>query len=711
MKALFLIPLLAALFAMILAAALALYPRTRSAALSAAAILLPATLLMFTLEHYQGLGSLSLLYPVLLAVSGYVIYRRKAFLKQVLPDFLAFVGAFLLALSWRWMLPNLNGSTELLTNLSFIVSHLQGNTLPGNDMWLAGYRLDMYYTFQHYCAALIGRIFGLSPAHTYHIGFAMIYGLIGLTCWSAMRFWSENHFYSKLLIMAALLLGGTGVAPITSMLFEPPTGQSADANLMISRLWSNVRFSGVYEKSINSSLGEKLFPVAEREAHSDSPLETLGYFLHIGDYHATLGSFLLIALLFLIVSSWINRVDDSQDASGNSGNSGNSGSKSSKNNSAENTTAKGAAAGAVLAHTESATAEHQYASTAMLASALLGTFFVLPFAVNGWTTPLFLLYAALTAVVFHRKINWKALLAGMVLTYMLLQPFFVYFLSHAHRDVIIQLTPENLKNPVKMMALQAWPCLLALLLTLFSGRGEKHRKSLLILAATVFSLIIFFDYFGFARDGHFDRFNTAIKVWSWAYFAGILLSGCVLLLQRNPLWLRITGVVIFLAVSSHVVDLYRFVHVMSRDHWGHLSGTAWMGKESPKQQLTRYLTAQPYGTALESEPMAVYSHYSAIPLLAGKQSYLAWGSHEILWRKDPNTVNRKAEEVRAFYAGTLGNKKQWLRENSIDYILLTDYSPMDRAVFDLINSEISGSYRWVAFSGDPLVGLWVRAGE
>lgn len=689
MKALFLIPLLAALFAMILAAALALYPRTRSAALSAAAILLPVALTMFTLEHHYGLGSLSALYPILLAISGFVIYIRKAFLKQVLPDFLAFAGAFILALSWRWMLPNLNGSTELLTNLSFIASHLQGETLPGNDLWMAGYRLDMYYSFQHYCAALIGRVFGLSPAHTYHIGFAMIYGLIGLTCWSTMRFWSENRFYSKLLIMAALLLGGTGVAPVTSVLFEPPVGLSADTNLMVTRLWSNVRFGGVYEKNINSNLGEKLFPVAEREAHSDSPLETLGYFLHIGDYHATLGSFLLIALLLLIVSSLINRSGDSRD---------------NRDKDSENSAD-------TAAHAGSATAEQQNASTAMFSSALLGTFFVLPFAVNGWTTPLFLLSAALAAILFHRKINWKALLAGAIITYMLLQPFFVYFLSHADRGVAIQLTPENLKNPIKIMLLQAWPCLLALLLTLFAGRAETYRKSLLILAATVFSLIIFFDYFGFARDGHFDRFNTAIKVWSWAYFAGILLSGCVLLLQRNPLWLRVTGIAIFLAVSSHAVDLYRFVHIMSRDHWGHLNGTAWLGKESPKQHLASYLTAQPYGVVLESEPMAVYSHYSAIPLLAGKQSYLAWGGHEILWRKDPNTVNRKAEEIKAFYAGTLGNKKQWLQANNIDYILVTDFSRMERAVFDHINAEISADYQWVEFSGAPLIGLWVRGGK
>lgn len=690
MKALFLIPLLAALFAMMLAAALALYPRTRSAALSAAAILLPATLLMFTLEHYQGLGSLSLLYPVLLAVSGYVIYRRKAFLKQVLPDFLAFAGAFLLALSWRWMLPNLNGSTELLTNLSFIVSHLQGNTLPGNDMWLAGYRLDMYYTYQHYCAALIGRIFGLSPAHTYHIGFAMIYGLIGLTCWSAMRLWSENHFYSKLLIMAALLLGGTGVAPITSMLFEPPTGQSADANLMITRLWSNVRFGGVYEKNINSSLGEKLFPVAEREAHSDSPLETLGYFLHVGDYHATLGSFLLIALLFLIISSLVNRSADTEGST-------------------EKTSATISDNTGLLQ--QASFEKHQKTNNTILCSALLGTFFILPFAVNGWTTPLFLLAAALVAGLFYSSINWKALLAGITLTYILLHPFFVYFLLNADRGVEMQSTPEHLQNPLKIMLLQAWPCLLVSILALFSRRGEKHRLPLLILTAMVFFLIIVFDFFGFAHNGHFDRFNTTLKVWSWAYFLGLLLAGCMLLLQRNPTWLRIAGVGIFLAVNSHAIDLYRFVYLMSRDHWGHLNGTAWLGAESPKQQLASYLTAQPYGTVLESEPMAVYSHYSAIPLLAGKQSYLAWGSHEALWRKAPNTVNRKAEENKAFYAGTLGNKKQWLRENSIDYILLTDYSRMDRAVFELINSEISGSYRWVEFSGDPLVGLWVRVGE
>lgn len=680
MKSLFLIPIFATLLAMVLASCLALYDKLKSPALSAATILIPLTLFLFMLEHFWGLGSLQPLYPVVLLVSGFVIYSKKEYISAVSADVAAFAVIFLLAFSWRWIRPDLNGSTELLTNLNFVASHLRGDTLPGPDLWQSGYKLDIYYTFQHYCAALLGRIFGLGPATTYHIGFAAIYGFMALALWSAFSYWSKSKFYSKALIMLATFAGGTGLAPFTSYLITPDGGKPLDAWTMTVRIWSNVRFSGIYEKSVNTPLGESLFPAAERAAHSDSPLETLGYFLYIGDYHATLGSFLIAALLFLLASFFVSSAKNEKQLFASDA----------QNSSTENTTQA---------------TDFQKRT----ASFLLGITCCIPFAINIWTVP-FSIALSVALMLFYRKhISWRYLCAGLVITAIFLQPFFSYYLLSGGRGVELLQTPEELKNPVFMMLIQAWPAMVLGVLALIAHKKFGAHYSSWVVPLVLVLGFFFFDYFGFKHDGYFDRFNTAIKSWSWLYFVAIIWCGSLVLLRDNFKPLKIIGMITLLAVASFSIDLYRFNFLASKDGRGYLTGDRWLGDQNgPKKQLKNYLESLPDGVALEGEPMKTYSHFSAIPLLASKQSYLAWGHHEILWRKDRKGVDRKAKAIRAFYDGSMPNKLQWLEDSGVDYVLLTDHKSMDKALFDKVNKEIGAGYYWVQFSNTPMTGMWQK---
>ena len=45
------------------------------------------------------------------------------------------------------------------------------------DAWLPPYPFDMYYAFQQYAAALLGRIFSLSPGLTYNVAFCVLISL------------------------------------------------------------------------------------------------------------------------------------------------------------------------------------------------------------------------------------------------------------------------------------------------------------------------------------------------------------------------------------------------------------------------------------------------------------------------------------------------------------------------------------------------------
>ena len=78
------------------------------------------------------------------------------------------------------------------------------------DFWLPHQKLDYYYTFQHYAAALLGRIFGLSPGVSFNFASVLLISLVLTLTWEFSR-WSRVRFALKLLTIAALAIGGRPV--------------------------------------------------------------------------------------------------------------------------------------------------------------------------------------------------------------------------------------------------------------------------------------------------------------------------------------------------------------------------------------------------------------------------------------------------------------------------------------------------------------------
>ena len=132
------------------------FPAQASARLLGLVVL---TLAIFALEHLHGLGKLAWLWPLSTALSVFAIYRYKN--RQFWLGELVFIGGFAYGLLWRFGFPNIDASTEHITDLYFISNFMGGQTLPAQDRWLAGGLFDFYYAFQHYDAALLGRIFNL----------------------------------------------------------------------------------------------------------------------------------------------------------------------------------------------------------------------------------------------------------------------------------------------------------------------------------------------------------------------------------------------------------------------------------------------------------------------------------------------------------------------------------------------------------------------
>jgi uncharacterized membrane protein len=226
-----------------------------------AAGLIAFVLLFFFVEHFIGLGRLTWFWPISTLISLVILWRQWDECKDYLwKEELVFLLSFAYALFWKFSFPDIDYHSEQLTDLAFINSYLPGATLPPVDSWLPAFRFNVYYAFQHYGAALLARIMGLEAGYAMNLAIALTLALLASLAW----FVASRFIASRLLtfmLVAAIMVGGTGIAPLTHFIIEQhPVTRGDKAFAAANDLWTGVRFAGVFEDRVNTKLGHTLFP-------------------------------------------------------------------------------------------------------------------------------------------------------------------------------------------------------------------------------------------------------------------------------------------------------------------------------------------------------------------------------------------------------------------------------------------------------------------
>ena len=247
----------------------------------------------FFVEHFAGFGNLHWVWPVSTAISVWAIYRRWGTVRAHWRWEAAFTAAFLYPLAWRFAFPDINGSSEKISDLSFVCDYLPGAKLPPVDVWFPPYPFTIYYGMQHYASALIGRTMNLDPGLTYNLGFCVIVG-VGIFAAGAMAWTVTRRRWAALLVTAAFAVGGTG-ASLPMRWIKPAFTP-----------WDSMRFIGASAspKQATLPLGQWLVKTARvpEDGGLDLPAETFGYLAQLGDLHPPLSGFVLLALALLAIA-------------------------------------------------------------------------------------------------------------------------------------------------------------------------------------------------------------------------------------------------------------------------------------------------------------------------------------------------------------------------------------------------------------------------
>lgn len=629
---------------------------------------------LFFVEHFIGLGSLSWLWPITTLISGTIIWRERAQWDKaaVRADMWVFMLALLFALIWRWRYPNIDGGTEHLTDLLFIVNYLPGSRLPAADHWLPGYAFDFYYGWQHYAAALMGRIFSMPPGTTMNMASAVLFALTASLGWSvASRFIDKT--WPKVLLVLALMLGGNGLSPILPLLIKAPTAAEAvTASAVQNRFWAMVRFSGMSDEQVNTAIGKPLARAKDQQ-RLDLPQETISFYNFLGDYHPPLGGYAMMLYGLGLIGMLVRRAKPELDAEG----------------------------------AEIVVPKWQEP----LLIGLLSTSAVLLLAINAWVFPLqvFLVIAAYYWLYDKGRLNVAALLIGGAAALLLIFPYFTYF------------APAALPSPIKWVKAGAhtdvavfiaihWPILVLLLCGFVMARRARWSLYLTIfLSAVLLASELFYvdDQLG----DLYDRFNTTIKWWSWLLPATLIGVGSMAWSYGGK---AIRAVVSFVAVAILVVPLVDSVIWLAnapKEIRGKFAGDAWLRQEPAHRSMLDYLKTAPKGILLEDPEGGAYNNSSAFALFTQNVSAIGWPGHEYQWRGNAGFVNDRAELARHFYRGELPESSAWLLKNQVRYVIWASWNDdKTPGAWAKINAEIDGEYIWQGYREleSQRWGMWVK---
>ncbi|HXN34974.1 MAG TPA: DUF2298 domain-containing protein [Opitutaceae bacterium] len=553
---------------------------------------------------------------------------------------------FLYAMLFRFTNPNIDDSSEKIADLSFICSYYTGATIPVPDAWLYPYLSTQYYSFQHYGAALMGRMLMLTPGMAYNIAFCALVALAG-TAFSGVVFMLARKAWVRALVIAAFIVGGSGVTLLvhaTETRVHPWTAMRFIGSAPMDRAPL-----GPWLKAYNARFG-----IWESQGRPmELPGEVFSYVTYLGDYHAPLSGYYLMGLCAMAMILW---------------------------------------------------GRLRLARYAVIAGCTL-TWTVLA---NTWVIPLqgLLVLAWLFANGPDCRRLVPAVAAGAAAVWLAAWVYLSAFTaSTADYAASLRIVPWREHTPPLLFALFMLPTLALIALGLVSGGPQGRRLGMLWLTLLVFSEYFYVDD---VYSGMYDRFNTTLKWWPWVMAGTLMTLGPVVLERAARRWTRVAGAFFCLYPCFYAGDLWGVLRHGPEGAAGRMEGSAYLTKEEfPRLMLGRLRVERPGVVVERPGKKAAFTDYSALPLLAGHRMWLGWYGHELLWRGYPADITRRSDQLALFYSGGMPDAGRWLLAQGIDYVLW--YRPGDTpALWEKINAGIGPGYVWTDILTYPEAGR--RAG-
>ncbi len=594
--------------------------------------------------------------------------QLKKFWKEkktlIILEEILFLFGFIFLLFFRSYNPDIL-DLEKFMDAGFIVSYSKSATLPLEDMWLAGEKVN-YYTFGHFMGSVALNFWDVEIAKGYNLLLALMMGLVlSQTASIAINFTSKllpKKKYRHLVIFAGIL-----------------------ASFLVG-FASNTHFSWYFLK--NQTLEGFWYPDStrfiERTIH-----EFPAYSFIVSDLHAHVWSFPIVLFLIVNIFAWLQAVQQDRKKIADFF----------KREFVLRSILIGIIFGVIVGTSAWDVAIYGLLLSVLGMILLLIDFSRLPFLVIS----ALLIFLSMLVTSSPWWLNFVSISEGIEMAYehSPLWQLLVLWLGHFS---------------ISLLALILWR-------SLFVGLKRKqrlqHSTHLLILMAmtTTAWLLIVIPELVFVKDIYpsHPRANTMFKLTFQGFALMSISAACFMaylsqfriivfnLFNRKNLWRRkklklieikkqnliLLPIKIFVSVFIIIVGVYPYFGY--RDYYGGLKtykgldGLLWLKeRHSTDYQaiiwLNKYLIGRPVIVEAVGES---YTTFARISTFTGYPTIVGWRVHEWLWRGGFDIPGKRTEEVKKIYEYPLSaDCKRILNQYRVNYIFVGD---KEREAYNNIN--------------------------
>jgi len=471
---------------------------------------------------------------------------------------------FLVIFTWDFFImaqnPSITCNTEGVADMARVLDFCLGNTLPPVDTWCPPYDHGGYYSFQHYGASLVKRLFSLDIGTGYNMGYNLLNTLTCFVGAGAAYCVSGRKMWVAVAAAVVLLANFTGSS-------------------VFLLYWNTVHFVpnlyDVFDSRLAIDIGDgwndpnRHNPFGWIWAHRDPPvvlrLFTPTFNTYFPEFHANLGGHFMTLATLLAANEAFNK--------------------------------------------ERSNWPWICLLIFPLVTIITATWFMIV------VTVLCIGCFAVALIGDKRPESWRVVLAGATLVFVLLWPSVNSLISGTY-PVDIHWTPWAEYTAPWEFIIQWWPVIVPWIVLIFIwGRLSLLVRWIIIILPI---LLIFFEMVTFG-----DRGLTIEKNWGAIYGAALVTLLPLVFIERGFVFRFLTFIFLIISTVFIFTWAYKCVHQGWPGNVLHLRGDVAIVVDPQKKRELQVLERY-HGATILSKSAEAYNEAPSVVSFSENMSYIAW---------------------------------------------------------------------------------------
>jgi hypothetical protein len=592
------------------------------------------------IEHLVALPVLLYLLPLFLGGAVWMLVSGK-YLKQplILPT-AVFLTSFAFTFLVRCLRPDIDYTSDGISDLNMINNFSQGQTLPPPDTWMPPFRYEWYYDMQHYAASVVERLLGVKIGVAYNLSHALLSALICVVGAAAAHRISGGKLSVTLAIPFLIESAATGSSAYL-FLFCHNTDLWLPVDLSGGMTLPHPDNSPVWQSSIWKDL---LWDPRPEILHLEKPatlrLQVPGFWTWRSEYHANASGHLLSALSVLVIAELVH--------------------------------ARKTMWPWVLA-----------AMTPLLAATA-----------SAWALPVttLLCWGILPMAWFcgRRPAAIRATVLTFFIALTLLWPAFYATSSSPEFPAIMWIDPKD-RVPLLEFLIQWWPILILWICGCICFRSLSFGLRWILIVVPIMLV-------GIELVTIDTRYNMIEKMWGYTWAVG-LIGLFSFVASRVGIGFRLVSIVL---LFSAFVSLTFFMRDAMGSSWDsaafHLEGTQYVVTDDQKKRMLQVVGQTRHETYLSGKCVFCYNEAPTLAVFTNNKSYIAWSWFESL------TSARGEAEYREkldndFYSGAMTDRLHFLQANKIAGVVIWPDDDLSDDFLATLQKELEPTYDYVDCKG------------